>query len=100
MHELIKEKTIYGITFKVIEDNIKVDKDFQIPLIEDRAFRYICHVYPKVIIKFLAGVCNIDENLIESAYFVDTSIPDLRFNDKKIDALIYLLISRQKNILI
>ena len=52
MHELIKEKTIYGITFKVIEDNIKVDKDFQIPLIEDRAFRYICHVYPKVIIKF------------------------------------------------
>ena len=100
MHELIKEKTIYGITFKVIEDNIKVDKDFQIPLIEDRAFWYICHVYPKVIIKFLACVCNIDENLIESAYFVDTSIPDLRFNDKKIDALIYLLISRQNNILI
>lgn len=83
MHELIKEKTIYGITFKVIEDNIKVDKDFQIPLIEDRAFRYICHVYPKVIIKFLFSVCNIDENLIESAYFVDTTMPDLRFNDKK-----------------
>ena len=38
---------------------------------------------PKVIIKFLAGICSIDENLIESAYFVDTSIPDLRFNDKK-----------------
>ena len=93
MHELIKEKTIYGIKLKVIEDNIKVDKDFQIPLIEDRSFRYICNVYPKVIIKFLAGVCNIDENLIESAYFVDTSIPDLRFNDKKIDALTYLLIS-------
>ena len=86
MHELIKEKTIYGITFKVIEDNIKVDKDFQIPLIEDRSFRYICHVYPKVIIKFLSSVCNIDENLIESAYFVDTTMPDLRFNDKKIDA--------------
>lgn len=33
MHELIKEKTIYGIKFKVIKDNIKVDKDFQIPLI-------------------------------------------------------------------
>ena len=28
MHELIKEKTIYGIKLKVIEDNIKVDKDF------------------------------------------------------------------------
>lgn len=28
MHEMIKEKTIYGITFKVIEDNIKVDKEF------------------------------------------------------------------------
>ena len=28
MHELIKEKTIYGINFKVIKDNIKVDKDF------------------------------------------------------------------------
>ena len=93
MCELIKEKTIYGTLFKVIEDNIKVDKDFQIPLIEDRAFRYICHVYPKVIIKFLAGVCNIDENLIESAYFVDTSIPDLRFNDKKmtVDLLVNIL---------
>ena len=93
MCELIKEKTIYGTLFKVIEDNIKVDKDFQIPLIEDRAFRYICHVYPKVIIKFLAGVCNIDENLIESAYFVDTSMPDLRFNDKKmtVDLLVNIL---------
>ena len=28
MHEMIKEKTIYGIKFKVIEDNIKMDKDF------------------------------------------------------------------------
>jgi len=28
----------------------------------------------------------IDEILIESAYSVDTTIPDLRFNDKKIDA--------------
>ena len=83
---MIKEKTIYGSSFKTIEDNIKVDKDFQIPLIEDRAFRYICHVYSKVIIKFLAAVCNIDENLIESAYFVDILMPDLRFNDKKIDA--------------
>ena len=88
MHELIKEKTIYGINFKVIKDNIKVDKDFQIPLIEDRAFRYICNVYPKVIIKFLAGVCNIDENLIESAYFVDTSIPDLRFKKMTVDLLV------------
>ena len=90
---------MYGSSFKTIEDNIKVDKDFW-DSFNRRAFRYICYVYPKVIIKFLACVCNIDENLIESAYFVDTSIPDLRFNDKKIDALIYLLISRQKNILI
>ena len=28
MHELIKEKTVYGSSFKTIEDNIKVDKDF------------------------------------------------------------------------
>lgn len=100
MHELIKEKTIYGTNFKVIEDNIKVDKDFQIPLIEDRAFKYICHVYPKVIIKFLAGVCNIDENLIESAYFVDTSVPDLRFNDKKmtVDLLVNIPLEGYINI--
>ena len=98
MHELIKEKTIYGIKLKVIEDNIKVDKDFQIPLIEDRAFRYICNVYPKVIIKFLACVCNIDENLIESAYFVDTSIPDLRFNDKKMTVDLLVNISPEEYI--
>ena len=68
---------------KIILNWIRI---FGIPLIEDRAIRYICHVYPKVIIKFLAGVCDIDENLIESAFFVDTSIPDLKFNNKKIDA--------------
>lgn len=62
---MIIEKTIYGSSFKTIKDNIKVDKAFQIPLIEDRTFRYTCYVYPKVIIKYLAGVCNIDENLIE-----------------------------------
>ena len=62
MHELIKEKTICGIKFKTIEDNIiKWIRIFGIPLIEDRAFRYICHVCSKVIIKFLDGVCNIDE---------------------------------------
>lgn len=65
MHKLIIEKTIYGSSFKTIEDNIKVDKDFQIHLIEGRTFRYTCYVYPKVIIKYLAGTCNIDENLIE-----------------------------------
>ena len=84
---MIKVKTIYGSSFKTIEDNIiKWIRIFGIPLIEDRAFRYICHVCSKVIIKFLDGVCNIDENLIESAYFVDILMPDLRFNDKKIDA--------------
>ena len=41
MCELIKEKTIYGIKFKVIEDNIKVDKDFQIPLIGASIYIYI-----------------------------------------------------------
>ena len=52
----------------------------------------------KLLLSFF-GVCNIDENLIESAYFVDTSIPDLWFNDKKIDALIYMfrfILSKQK----
>ena len=81
------------LSLKLLKIILKWIRIFGIPLIEDRAIRYICHVYSKVIIKFLAGVCNIDENLIESAYFVDTSIPDLRFNDKKIDALTYLLIS-------
>lgn len=71
------------LSLKLLKIILKWIRIFGIPLIEDRAFRYICHVYPKVIIKFLAGVCNIDENLIESAYFVDTTMPDLRFNDKK-----------------
>ena len=74
------------VRLKLLKIILKWIKIFWIPLIEDRAFRYICHVYSKVIIKFLASVCNIDENLIESAYFVNISIPDLRFNDKKIDA--------------
>ena len=44
------------------------------------------HLFYLKLLLSLLGVCNIDENLIESAYFVDTSIPDLKFNDKKIDA--------------
>ena len=74
------------VRLKLLKIILKWIKIFEIPLIEDRAFRYICYVYPKVIIKFLASVCNIDKNLIESAYSVDTTKPDLRFNDKKIDA--------------
>ena len=89
----LKKKQYMVLILKLLRIILKWIKIFGIPLIEDRAFRYICHVYPKVIIKFLACVCNIDENLIASAYFVDASMPDLRFNDKKIDALIYMLIS-------
>ena len=74
------------VRLKLLKIILKWIKIFGIPLIEDRAFRYIFHVYPKGIIKFLSDECNIDENLIESAYFVDILMPDLRFNDKKIDA--------------
>ena len=76
--------TIYGYSIKVIKDGIKIDKDFQISIIEDRAFKYLCNVYPKVIIKFLVEVYGLDESLIESAYFVDPNEPDLRYDDKKI----------------
>ena len=98
MQQKIIEKTIYGKKIQVIKDNIKVEKDFQIPLIEDRAFKYICKVYPKVIIKFLAGICNINEDLIESAYFMDTAMPDLRFNDKKMTVDLLVNISSDEYI--
>ena len=100
MQQKIIEKTIYGEKFKVIKYNVKVNKDFQIPLIEDKAFKYICKVYPKVIIKFLANVCGISENIIESAYFIDTTMPDLRFNDKKmtVDLLVNILPDEYINI--
>ena len=98
MTQEIIEKTVYGTPFKVIEDNIKVDKDFQIPIIEDRAFKYICNVYPKVIIKFLASICSINEDLIESAYFMDTTMPDLRFNDKKMTVDLLVNISSDEYI--
>ena len=98
MRKKIIEKTIYGTPFKVIEDNIKVNKDFQIPIIEDRAFKYICNVYPKVIIKFLASICNINEDLIESAYFMDTTMPNLKFNDKKMTVDLLVNISSDEYI--
>ena len=98
MRKEIIEKTIYGTPFKVIKDNIKVDKDFQIPIIEDRAFKYICNVYPKVIIKFLASICSINEDLIESAYFMDTTMPDLKFNDKKMTVDLLVNISSDEYI--
>ena len=95
MQQKIIEKTVYGTPFKVIQNNIKINKDFQIPLIEDRAFKYICKVYPKVIIKYLAHLCRFNNNLIESAYFMDTTMPDLRFNDKKM--IVDLLVNIQQD---
>jgi len=98
LQQKIIEKTIYGKKFQVIKDNVKVDKDFQIPLIEDRAFKYICNVYPKVIIKFLASICSIKEDLIESAYFMDTTMPDLKYNDKKMTVDLLVNISSDEYI--
>ena len=95
MQQKIIEKTVYGTPFKVIQNNIKINKDFQIPLIEDRAFKYICKVYPKVIIKYLSHLCRFNNNLIESAYFMDTIMPDLRFNDKKM--IVDLLVNIQQD---
>ena len=95
MQQKIIEKTVYGTPFKVIQNNIKINKDFQIPLIEDRAFKYICKVYPKVIIKYLSHLCRFNNNLIESAYFMDTTMPDLRFNDKKM--IVDLLVNIQQD---
>ena len=95
MQQKIIEKTVYGTPFKVTQNNIKINKDFQIPLIEDRAFKYICKVYPKVIIKYLAHLCRFNNNLIESAYFMDTTMPDLRFNDKKM--IVDLLVNIQQD---
>ena len=100
MQQKIIENTAYGTPFKVIEDNIKINKDFQIPLIEDRAFKYICKIYPKVIIKYLAHLCRFDSKLIENAYFMDTNMPDLRFNDKKmtIDLLVNISLDEYINV--
>ena len=56
------------VRLKLLKIILKWIKIFGIPLIEDRAFRYIFYFYSKGIIKFLAGVCNIDENLIESVF--------------------------------
>ena len=95
MQQKIIEKTVYGTPFKVTQNNIKINKDFQIPLIEDRAFKYICKVYPKVIIKYLSHLCRFNNNLIESAYFMDTTMPDLRFNDKKM--IVDLLVNIQQD---
>ena len=77
------DKTIYGKEIKILKDGVKVNKDYQISIIKDQAFKYLAKVYSKVIIKFLKEAYILDENLIEDAYFVDTSLPDLRYDDKK-----------------
>ena len=45
------------VRLKLLKIILKWIKIFGIPLIEDRAFRYICHIYPKDIIKILVGAC-------------------------------------------
>ena len=79
----LKDLTIYGKEIRFLENGVKVNKDYQVAIIKDQAFKYLAKVYSKVIIKFLNEVYILDENLIEDAYFVDTSLPDLRYDNKK-----------------
>ena len=77
------EKTAYGKVERVLKNGAKINKDYQTAIIKDCAFKYLVNVYPRAIVRFLIEVYGLDKNLIEDAYFVDTTLPDLKYDDKK-----------------
>ena len=65
---------MYEEHIKVIKDGVKVNKDFEIPLLEDRAFKHLSNVYPEPIIKFIGEINKLAKSVINNACFVDTFV--------------------------
>ena len=91
---------MYEEHIKVIKDGVKVNLDFEIPLLEDRAFKHLSNVYPEPIIKFIGEINKLAKSVIKNACFVDTTLPDLKYNDKKMtmDLLVNISANEYVNI--
>ena len=91
MKTYFNDKTVYATRINEIKNSLIIKppgeiikkKNFQIPFIEDRAFKHLCKLDSNIIINLLTITSKYANITLEQLDFTDTTLPNLKFNDKK-----------------
>ena len=91
MKTYFNDKTVYATRINEIKNGLIIKppgeiikkKNFQIPFIEDRAFKHLCKLDSNIIINLLTITSKYANITLEQLDFTDTTLPNLKFNDKK-----------------
>ena len=91
MKTYFNDKTVYAIRINEIKNILIIKppgeiikkKNFQLPFIEDRAFKHLCKLDSNIIINLLTITSKYANITLEQLDFTDTTLPNLKFNDKK-----------------
>ena len=83
MTNQILEKTVYGEDKEILSNGKKVDEDFQIPIVYDRALKYVAKSNEKFIIKLAFKLLNFNEIDIDNSIIKDSELKTISYDSKK-----------------
>ena len=91
MKTYFNDKTVYVTRINEVKNGLIIKppseiinkKNFQIPFIEDRAFKHLCKLDSNIIVNLLTIASKYANITLEQLDFTDTTLPNLKFNDKK-----------------
>ena len=91
MKTYFNDKTVYATRINEVKNGLIIkppseiinNKNFQIPFIEDRAFKHLCKLDSNIIVNLLTITSKYANITLEQLDFTDTTLPNLKFNDKK-----------------
>ena len=83
MTNQILEKTVYGEDKEILSNGKKVDEDFQIPIVYDRALKYVAKSNEKFIIKLAFKLLNFNEIDIDKTIIKDSELKTISYDSKK-----------------
>lgn len=91
MKTYFNDKTVYATRINEVKNGLIIKppgeiinkKNFQIPFIEDRAFKHLCKIDSNIIVNLLTIASKYANITLEQLDFTDTTLPNLKFNDKK-----------------
>ena len=79
----ILENTVYGEDKEIFLNGKKVDEDFQIPIVYDRALKYVAKSNEKFIIKLAFKLLNFNEIDIDKSIIKDSELKTISYDSKK-----------------
>ena len=83
MTNQILEQTVYGEDKEIISNGKKIDEDFQIPIVYDRALKYVAKSNEKFIIKLAFKLLNFNEIDIDNSIIKDSELKTISYDSKK-----------------